>query len=64
MKHRMNVLDSAGAIMTGYEETLNGTRDECIADYERFLADSGVEFPHGVDAVEVCENSPEKEDHI
>lgn len=32
-KYRMNRIDENGNILTGYEEILEGTKEECISDY-------------------------------
>ena len=36
MKYRINKCDEQGNIITGYEETLEGTKEECEQDYRNF----------------------------
>ena len=49
MKYRMNVLDKDGrSVKTGYEHVLEGTKEECIFDYENWLLDCDYDFPYGV----------------
>lgn len=37
MKWKMNLKDESGCIRTGYEEVLEGTKEEVINDYLYFL---------------------------
>lgn len=55
MKYIANLKDAAGNIITGHEQTLEGTREEVMADYLYWLNTGPADEEHSENEVDLTE---------